>query len=166
MILNLQAFVVMKILMVCLGNICRSPVAEGLLRQRLTEAEIGHIDVDSAGTSGWHNGEHPDRRSTLNAKQNGVDISKLISRKFVESDFENFDLIYVMDQSNYRDVLALCSTDNHRSKVRFLLNELNPGSNQAVPDPYYGGEDGFQNVFELIDAACLRIVERIRNNEL
>jgi protein-tyrosine phosphatase len=97
---------------------------------------------------------------------NGVDISKLISRKFVESDFENFDLIYVMDQSNYRDVLALCTTDNHRSKVRFLLNELNPGSNQAVPDPYYGGEDGFQNVFELIDAACLRIVERIRNNEL
>ncbi|MCK6639975.1 MAG: low molecular weight phosphotyrosine protein phosphatase [Bacteroidia bacterium] len=156
----------MKILMVCLGNICRSPVAEGVLRHRLTEAGIDHVHVDSAGTSGWHNGEHPDRRSSLNAKQNGVDISKQISRKFMIDDFENFDIIYVMDQSNYRDVTTLAASETHLRKVRLLLNEINPGSNMPVPDPYYGGEEGFQNVFELIDRACLRIVERISKNEL
>jgi protein-tyrosine phosphatase len=156
----------MKILMVCLGNICRSPVAEGVLRHRLTEAGINHVHVDSAGTSGWHNGEHPDRRSMLNAKQNGVDISKQISRKFVPDDFESFDIIYVMDQSNYRDVTALASSETQLNKVKLLLNEITPGSNAAVPDPYYGGEDGFQNVFELIDQACLRIVDRISKNEL
>lgn len=166
LILILRRFVVMKILMVCLGNICRSPVAEGVLRQRLSEAGINHIIVDSAGTSGWHNGEHPDRRSTLNAKQNGVDISKQISRKFNSSDFEIFDVIYVMDQSNYNDVTSLSSDPSHLKKVRLLLNEITPGSNMAVPDPYYGGDDGFQNVFNLIDQACTRIVERISENKL
>lgn len=156
----------MKILMVCLGNICRSPVAEGVLRQRLKDSGITHVLVDSAGTSGWHNGENPDKRSTLNAKQNGVDISKLISRKFIASDFENFDIIYVMDQSNYVDVTAMTSDQNHLRKVRLLLNEIHPDSNAAVPDPYYGGEDGFQRVFELIDRACHQIVARISENKL
>jgi protein-tyrosine phosphatase len=166
LILILSLFVAMKILMVCLGNICRSPVAEGVLRERLKESGISHVHVDSAGTSGWHNGEHPDKRSTLNAKQNGVDISKQISRKFTVSDFENFDIIYVMDQSNYIYVTAMTSDRNHRSKVRLLLNEIKPHSNAAVPDPYYGGEDGFQRVFELIDQACRIIAARISENKL
>lgn len=152
--------------MVCLGNICRSPVAEGVLRQRLSDAGINHITVDSAGTSGWHNGEHPDKRSAANARLNGVDISKQISRKFRLSDFDNFDVIYVMDQSNYNDVTSLSHDPSHLKKVRMLLNEISPGSNVPVPDPYYGGEDGFQKVFDLIDQACLRIVDRIGKNEL
>lgn len=166
LILILSQIVAMKILMVCLGNICRSPVAEGVLRQRLLESGISNVHVDSAGTSGWHNGEHPDKRSILNAKQNGVDISEQISRKFIKSDFETFDIIYVMDQSNYVDVTAMTSDQNQLRKVRLLLNEIHPESNAAVPDPYYGGENGFQQVFELIDQACRNIVARISENKL
>lgn len=153
----------MKILMVCLGNICRSPLAEGILRFHLQKAGIDHVKVDSAGTSGWHNGEHPDTRSIKNAKQNGVDISRLVSRKFIPEDFEVFDRIFVMDQSNLRDVLALAASEAHSSKVEMLLNCSQPGSNRAVPDPYYGGENGFQEVFDLVNEACIAVVKQIQS---
>ncbi len=156
---------VMKILMVCLGNICRSPLAEGILRFHLEKEGIDRVIVDSAGTSGWHNGEHPDSRSVLNARKNGVDISKLISRKFIAADFDTFDRIFVMDQSNHRDVLSLATKKEHESKVEMLLNISNPGSNKAVPDPYYGGENGFQEVFDLVDAACIELVKQIKTKQ-
>jgi protein-tyrosine phosphatase len=154
-----------KILMVCLGNICRSPLAEGILRHQLNEAGMTGIEIDSAGTSGWHTGEHPDRRSILNARSHGVDISKLVSRQFRHEDFDRFDRIYVMDASNYRDVISMARTELHRQKVEFLLNVKWPGKNMAVPDPYYGGEDGFENVFRLLEEACKAIVDELRNSQ-
>jgi len=152
--------------MVCLGNICRSPLAEGILRHKLNEAGITHVEVDSAGTSGHHSGQNPDARSVRNAKKNGVDISKLVSRKFTAADFEKFDRIYVMDQSNYRDVLSLTRDENHHAKVDLFLNISFPGKNRAVPDPWYGGEEGFQNVFDLVNDACHTLVRKIKSDTL
>lgn len=152
----------MKILMVCLGNICRSPLAEGILRKKLDEAGITYVEVDSAGTSGYHSGENPDRRSVSNARKNGVDISKLISRKFTVVDFDRFDRIYVMDHSNYSYVIALAQHDTHREKVDLLLNVSHPGKNKPVPDPWYGGDEGFQLVFNLVDEACEKLVVELK----
>jgi protein-tyrosine phosphatase len=151
--------------MVCLGNICRSPLAEGILRHKLNEAGITHVEVDSAGTSGHHSGENPDARSVRNAKMNGVDISTLVSRKFTAADFEKFDRIFVMDQSNYRDVLLLSRDENHHSKVDLLLNISAPEKNKAVPDPWYGGEEGFQKVFDLVNEACEILVQQIKKEK-
>ena len=152
----------MKILMVCLGNICRSPLAEGILRKKLNEAGLKHITVDSAGTSGHHAGENPDPRSIRNAKKNGVDISGIVSRKFSVEDFDRFDRIYVMDHSNYNNVLSLARNKADEQKVELLLNVLHPGKNKAVPDPWYGGDEGFQEVFELVDKACDALVEQLK----
>ena len=152
----------MKILMVCLGNICRSPLAEGILRKKLNETGITHITVDSAGTSGHHSGENPDPRSIRNAKKNGVDIADIVSRKFSVSDFDRFDRIYVMDHSNYNNVLSLARHEEDREKVELFLNVLHPGRNKAVPDPWYGGEEGFQEVFELVDQACDALVKQLQ----
>ena len=149
-----------NILMVCLGNICRSPVADGIMRKKAKVHNL-KIKVDSAGTSGYHNGENPDRRSQQNALKNGVDISNLISRKFTVEDFDDFDLIYVMDSSNQRDVLSLSRNENDRNKVSLILNELYPGENRSVPDPYFGGEDGFENVFRMLDEACEKIALKL-----
>ncbi len=150
--------------MVCLGNICRSPVAEGILRHKALEHDLKLI-VDSAGTSGYHNGSHPDIRSTENALSNGVDISKQISRKFSEKDFEKFDKIYVMDGNNLKDVLSLAKTEKQKRKVDLILNEVFPGENRSVPDPYYGN-DGFEHVFNLLDSACDRIIEQIKKEKI
>lgn len=155
----------MRILMVCLGNICRSPLAEGILRKK-AEAHSLQIVVDSAGTSNFHNGENPDERAIKNALKNGVDISMLIARQFHPKDFEEFDIIYTMDESNYANVIALAKNDTYITKVRMILNELYPGENRSVPDPYFGGEEGFQHVFELLDAACDKIIEKIKNNTI
>jgi protein-tyrosine phosphatase len=150
----------MKILMVCLGNICRSPVAEGLMRKIAFENNLKVI-VDSAGTSGHHNGETPDVRSQRNALKNGVDISGLISRKFNLNDFENFDVIYVMDKSNKRNILQMAKDDAQKNKVKMFL-----GEETDVPDPWYGGEDGFEVVFRMIKNRCEEIVfELIRNKK-
>ncbi|MGL4597910.1 MAG: low molecular weight protein-tyrosine-phosphatase [Bacteroidia bacterium] len=146
-----------SILMVCLGNICRSPLAEGILRHRLDERGIHHIRVDSAGTSGFHAGHHPDTRTIHNALTHQVDLSKLVSRQFTHRDFDAFDFIYVMDSSNYRDVMALAKTEAEKAKVDLLLNTIWDGENRAVPDPYYGGESGFENVFQLVDQACTKL---------
>lgn len=141
--------------MVCLGNICRSPVAEGILRKKIQENNLEDIlSVDSCGTSGYHDGELPDERSRENALKNGLDISYQRSRKLTLSDFERFDKIYCMDQSNYNDIKKACPNSNLLSKVDLLLNLSFPGENRKVPDPYFGGGNGFQEVYELVDHAC------------
>lgn len=150
--------------MVCLGNICRSPLAEGVLRHKLEQAGIKNVRVDSAGTSDYHVGDNPDSRSTKNAMQHGIDISKLCGRQFTQKDFDEFDHIYVMDASNYRNVMALARNESDKAKVDLLLNAKWPGKNMAVPDPYYGSGDGFEKVFQLVDQACDEIVKEIQAN--
>lgn len=150
----------MKILMVCLGNICRSPLAEGILQSKVSTDTF----VDSAGTQAWHSGKHPDMRSIEIAKKFGIDISKQKARQFKVTDFDFFDKIYVMDQSNFKDVCKSAPNDSALDKVQFILNEVTPNTNQEVPDPYYGGVDGFLNVFELLDNACNEIAKNISKN--
>lgn len=149
----------MKILMVCLGNICRSPVAEGVMKAKANEHGLD-IEVDSAGTSGWHNGDLPDSRSMANAKENGLDISDQRSRKVVLSDFEEFDLLYAMDESNYNNLINM-SPEKYHHKVKMILNEVQTGENMSVPDPYYGN-DGFQLVFDLLNEACENIATNLK----
>ena len=143
--------------MVCLGNICRSPLAEGIMRSKLSEDFI----VDSAGTGGWHAGELPDKRSIATAKNRGLDITNQRARQFKKSDFDSFDHIFVMDNSNYKDVLALAPNEELKSKVKLILNEIFPNENVDVPDPYYGGQDGFENVFDMLDQACEQIARKL-----
>lgn len=143
----------MSYLMVCLGNICRSPLAEGILRDKAEKLNLD-ISIDSAGTSNYHIGQHPDNRTVLNAKQHGIDISKLKGRQFQVEDFDKFDTIFVMDSSNYSDVISLARDENDKRKVELILNRVYPNSNMAVPDPYFGGEQGFETVFILLEKAC------------
>lgn len=147
-----------KVLMVCLGNICRSPLAEGILKSKVDRSTIF---VDSAGTGGWHIGELPDSRSIEIAKQNHIDISDQRCRKFKVNDFEGFDFIYVMDKSNLSDVLSLAKTESHRKKVKMILNIKEVEQAMEVPDPYYGGEKGFEKVFILLDEACEHIAKSL-----
>ena len=147
-----------RILMVCLGNICRSPLAEGILQSKLpAESFI----VDSAGTGHWHVGNPPDARSIKIAKEKGLDISNLKGRQFSKQDFVDFDYIYVMDNQNYKDVIALASHESDKNKVQLILNELFPDENVDVPDPYYGLQDGFERVYDMLDEACDIIKERL-----
>ena len=146
-----------KILMVCLGNICRSPLAEGILRSKLT---IDFI-VDSAGTGGWHAGELPDKRSIEIANKKGLDITNQRARKFTKNDFTEFDFIYAMDNSNLKDILQLAPDENAKKKVHLILNELNPNENKDVPDPYYGQNDGFEKVYTMLDEACNNISKKL-----
>ena len=152
----------MKILMVCLGNICRSPLAEGILRHKLEQQGLKHITVDSAGTSNYHIGENPDKRSVKNALSHKIDISKLAGRQFTVKDFDKFDRIYAMDASNYQDIISLARNEIEKQKVQLILNELYPKSNMSVPDPYFGGNEGFENVFQLLDKACDKIIDSLR----
>lgn len=144
------------VLFVCLGNICRSPVAEGVFRQtlnsRLPEAS-SQWHIDSAGTSSHHRGDHPDPRSMAHAASQGLDISMLESRPFTAEDFQRFDHILVMDQSNLNNVLSLAISEGDRAKVHLMLDASFPGENRQVPDPYYGGDQGFQIVYDLLTQA-------------
>ena len=148
-----------KILMVCLGNICRSPLAEGILQSKTDSSTIW---VDSAGTSGYHVGSLPDKRSIAVAKAHGIDISYQRCRKFSVNDFSTFDYIFVMDNSNYNDVISLARSVEEKEKVRLILNEVNLSVTE-VPDPYYGGPNGFEYVFELLDNACTEIAIKLTN---
>lgn len=151
-----------KVLMVCLGNICRSPLAEGILKSKVNATSVF---VDSAGTGGWHIGELPDPRSVDIARDNRIDITDQRCRKFSPKDFENFDWIYVMDRSNLSDVLSMATTEHHIKKVKMILDELGQESDLEVPDPYYGGEGGFERVFEMLDEACERIAKKLSNED-
>ena len=143
----------MHILMVCLDNICRSPLAEGIMQEKIAIAGLDWA-VDSAGTGGWHAGDTPDARSVMTAREMDIDISMQRARKFVVSDFDRFDHILVMDSQNMVDVLRLARHDDDRKKVELIMNFAHPDRNINVPDPYYGGHDGFQNVFQMLDTAC------------
>lgn len=148
-----------RILMVCLGNICRSPLAEGILKSKLSN---NSFFVDSAGTGNYHIGKNPDMRSISIAKKYGIDISNLKARQFDVSDFDSFDIIYVMDESNYRNVISLARNDKDKIKVHFILNEVHPNQDFNVPDPYYGGNEGFENVYKMLDEACNSIAEKFQ----
>lgn len=145
--------------MVCLGNICRSPLAEGILKSKVFTSKVF---VDSAGTGAYHVGNLPDPRSIDVAKQNGLDITDQKARKFSVKDYDEFDFIYVMDSSNYRNVIKLARNEQDKAKVKMILNEVFPGEDLDVPDPYYGGEFGFKNVYNMLDEACDKIVEIIK----
>lgn len=147
-----------KILMVCLGNICRSPLAEGLLYSKLPKDKF---IVDSAGTGHWHVGKGPDERSIAVAKKNGLDISLQRGKLFSAKDFDNFDYIYVMDGSNYNDVIALAKNEEQKAKVCLILNELFPGENVDVPDPYYGLANGFDTVYDMLNQACDAVAKKL-----
>lgn len=146
-----------KVLMVCLGNICRSPLAEGILQNKVNAEDVF---VDSAGTGGFHVGDAPDPRSIAVARKNGLNIEKQRCRKFQVSDFQKFDVIYVMDKTNYDNVSALAQNDTDIQKVKLLLEEVDLPEKQ-VPDPYYDEEDGFEQVYHLIDRACDAIAKKL-----
>jgi len=148
----------MRVLMVCLGNICRSPLAEGILKSKVNSETIF---IDSAGTGNYHIGGLPDKRSIAVANNYHIDITNQRCRQFRISDFDEFDLIYVMDNSNRKDVMALARDKNDEAKVKMILNEIFPNENVDVPDPYYGGEFGFENVYKLLDKACAVIAEKL-----
>ena len=147
-----------QILMVCLGNICRSPLAEGILASKLPKDKFR---VDSAGTGSWHIGHTPDERSIATAKKNGLDISNQRGRQFSSSDFNTFDYIFVMDSSNYETVISLAKNQEHKDKVRMILDELFPNENVDVPDPYFGLPNGFNIVYQMLDEVCDVISEKL-----
>jgi protein-tyrosine phosphatase len=147
-----------KVLMVCLGNICRSPLAEGILVSKVKSDEIF---VDSAGTAAYHVGKLPDQRSIEVAGKYGIDITNQRARKFTVKDFDTFDYIYAMDESNYQNILMLARTNDDKSKVQLILNETHPTKNLAVPDPYYGGNQGFENIYTMLEQACEIIANKL-----
>ncbi len=148
--------------MICLGNICRSPLAEGILKSKVEKLDL-NITVDSAGTSNYHIGAHPDDRAIANAKKHNIDISNLHARQFQVDDYDAFDHIFVMDSSNYADVILLARDERDKRKVEMILNRVYPDSNMSVPDPYFGGEQGFENVYILLDKACDVIAESLKS---
>lgn len=153
----------MRILMVCLGNICRSPMAEGILKAKVEKMNLDVV-CDSAGTSDYHIGEPPDERARECMKRHGQSIENLRARQFQVDDFENFDMIYAMDASNYNNILKLARTDDDQKKVVMILNESQPNRNMQVPDPYFGGDAGFDQVYGLLDAACDAILEKMSHD--
>ena len=150
----------MKVLMVCLGNICRSPLAQGILENQAKEKNV-KIYVDSAGTAGYHVGSPPDIRTINIAKKYGIDITNQKARKFRLEDFDNFDIIYVMDQNNYNDLLNYNINAQQAKKIILIMNEVDANSNIAVPDPYYN--DGFENVYQMLLKTCQKIIKKIES---
>lgn len=149
----------MKILMVCLGNICRSPLAEGILQHKAAKKKLDWT-IDSAGTAGYHVNEAPHHLSQKVSKMNGIDISHLKGRQFVKEDMQRFDKIYVMDEENYEEVKRISKNLWDENKVSLLLNELYPNKNIGVPDPWYGPEEGYHKVFDMINKACDEIIRK------
>jgi len=155
----------MKLLFVCMGNICRSPTAEGVMRSLVREAGLdGEIEIDSAGTGAWHVGNPPDDRATAAAGRRGVTLEGA-ARQVRAEDFERYDLLLAADRENLADLRAAAPSEAARAKVR-LLREFDPASSGApdldVPDPYYGGGDGFDRVLELVEAACRGLLAEVR----
>ena len=144
--------------MVCLGNICRSPLAEGILQDKIKKAGLDWT-VDSAGTNGYHTGEGPHHLSVKVAKLNGIDISAQRSRRFTEKDLEQYDLIYAMAEDVLEDMQLMSKKKFDTNKVKLFLNELYPGQNRDVPDPWSGPEAGYHKVYELIEKGCDAIIK-------
>lgn len=144
--------------MVCLGNICRSPMAHGILLNEIEKRNL-NWEVDSSGTSAFHSGEAPDRRAIKTAHSNGIDISSQRSRQLTNQDLSDYDLIITMDTNNYNNALKLTRDDNDRIKVKMLLNYSFPNENRAVPDPYYNG--GFDYVYDMIRQAVVDMIESL-----
>ena len=147
----------MRILMVCLGNICRSPLAEGILQHKIDTQKLEDWSVDSAGTGSWHVGDLPDERSIDVARKHGIDITGQCGRQFTAGDFDRFDKVLVMDSSNYQNVMKLARTDADRNKVALIMNYDRPGFNEAVPDPYWD-DNGFDKVYEMLDRATDKLI--------
>ena len=150
-----------KILMVCLGNICRSPLAEGILASKLPRNKF---TVDSAGTGSWHIDHSPDSRSIAVAKKNKISISNQKGRQFSATDFDTFDYIYVMDNVNYDDVILLAENQEQKEKVQLIMNELFPNENVDVPDPYFGLPNGFEIIYNMLDEVCEIIAKKLKAN--
>jgi protein-tyrosine phosphatase len=153
-----KSSIMKKVLMVCLGNICRSPMAEGILRSKVGDG----LEIDSAGTGGWHAGEAPDRRAQACLRGHGIDISDLRARQFTISDFDSYDHIFVMDRMNFSDVSSMARQTEDLKKLEMILERTHPGERKPVPDPYYGGDQGFENVYYLLDAACEKIANELK----
>jgi protein-tyrosine phosphatase len=150
-----------RVLMICMGNICRSPTAEGVLRHKLRERGLDAlVEVDSAGTHSWHEGAPPDERSQAHALRRGYDLAALRARRVVEADFERFDLVLVMDDDNLDHIQAICP-DSHRERLGRLMNYARRHRTDVVPDPYAGGPAGFERVLDFIEDACDGLVERL-----
>lgn len=147
----------MKILMVCLGNICRSPLAEGIMKSKIKEHNL-NWEVDSSGTGAWHVGQLPDSRSISTATLFGIDITDQRARQLKIKDLNDFDLIFAMDSSNYGDILRLAKNEIERKKVQLIMNQVNPKMNQNVPDPYWD-DNGFEKVYKMLDVACDEIIK-------
>ena len=148
-------------LMVCLGNICRSPLAHGILHHKLNKLNIDNINVDSAGTGNWHIGSQPDKRSIEIALKHEIDISNQKARQFSYDDFKIFDQIFVMDTSNLQNVRNQAKTKKDIEKIKLILDYSFPDKNESVPDPYFGGIDGFEHVYNLLNNACDKIIENL-----
>lgn len=144
--------------MVCLGNICRSPMAEGIMRHQLKDQGFT-VMVDSAGTGAWHVGENPDQRAIKTMHNHGIDISNLVARQFKEVDFDQFDLILAMDETNLEDILKLVKNSTDHEKVKLILKYLPTIKIFSVPDPWYGNMDGFEVVYQQLDLACKEIIK-------
>ncbi|TYB79946.1 low molecular weight phosphotyrosine protein phosphatase [Bizionia myxarmorum] len=144
--------------MVCLGNICRSPLAEGILKSKLPKTGFS---VESAGTGDYHVGDTPDPRSIKTAEKYGVDITNQRGRQFKVSDFDEFDYIFVMDNSNFENVVKLARNATDISKVHYILNEIYPNQNHSVADPYTGGIQGFDNTYKMLDEACTILSQKL-----
>jgi protein-tyrosine phosphatase len=154
-----------RVLFVCMGNICRSPTAEGMFRKILRErAPELSVETDSAGTHAYHAGQPPDPRARLAAERRGVDISIQRARKVAEEDFERFDLILAMDELNHSTLCELCPPE-HRRRVRLLMEFAPALGRSDVPDPYYGGSKGFEQVLDLVEEACAGLLEHLRASQ-
>lgn len=155
-----------KVLFVCMGNICRSPTAQGIFAALLEREGLQNvIEVDSAGTHSYHIGNPPDRRAQASAQRRGIDLSGLRARRVEQRDFEQFDYVLAMDQENYRHLEALCR-DDHRRKLRLFM-EFAPHLNEPeVPDPYYGGASGFERVLDMVEEAAQGLLDHIRRHHL
>ena len=147
-----------RVLMVCLGNICRSPLAEGILKSKVDSTKV---TVDSAGTAAYHIGKGPDHRSIATAANYNIDITDQRARKFTVDDFDEFDYIFAMDKENYKNITALARSSADRAKVALMLDVLNAPKGAEVPDPYYGGDEGFEHVYQLLDKATDKVIEKL-----